>query len=283
LWGVHFDWNAVTLLRGLRTLKLAWHTRDVGLTATQFTQALKECPDLHELSLQQSGPLIGTWPGDRINLAHLKVLELAYLDLDIAIEILRHVQFPVLEELLLDLEQDSVEPFIEAFASGCRFYTTIHSLKLRSFQCTISKARLFLLRMPNLTFMNLNFHYLTSNFGEVLMHRHLPVCTKLNTLKLSGIGMGKLKKLLRCRPANSITTLHLDETDNWDKSEIRWLNKAVKSIQFYTSSDDEDAEEDEEDSDESEVEDDDNSGQSVYNVGDYVDLDMYDNETNYDD
>ncbi|GJJ13011.1 hypothetical protein Clacol_007260 [Clathrus columnatus] len=280
LWGVHLDWNAITLLRGLKILRLAWHTRDVGLTAAQFTQTLKECPDLHELSLQQSGPLIGTWPGDRITLSHLKVLELAYLELDIAIEIFRHIRFPVLEELLLDLEQDSVEPFIEAFASCYRFHT-IQSLKLRSFQCSISKAKLFLLRMPNLTFMNLNFHYLTSNFVEALMHRHHPVCTKLNTLKLSGLGMGRLKKLLRCRPTNTITTLHLDETDNWEKSEIRWLNKAVKSIQFYTSSDDEEVDGEEEGSEESEDEDDVNSGQSVYNVGDYVDFDMYDDETNY--
>lgn len=96
LWGVHFDWNNITFLRGLRTLRLAWHARNVGLTTIQFMEILKQCPNLYELSLQHSGPVKETWPIDCVTLEHLEVLELAYLDLNTAIDILKHVQFPAL-------------------------------------------------------------------------------------------------------------------------------------------------------------------------------------------
>lgn len=96
LWGVHFDWDAVTFLHGLRTLRLAWHARDVGMTAAQFVRTLVGCPELRELSLQHSGPLKESWPKTSITLEHLTALELAYLELDITINIIKYIKFPML-------------------------------------------------------------------------------------------------------------------------------------------------------------------------------------------
>ena len=94
LWAVHFDWELTTFFTGLEHLHLAWHEVDVRLTIEQFVQALRLCPNLETLLLEGSAPKPGDWPRERLLLPKLRCLALTHIDVNDAISVIDHLDFP---------------------------------------------------------------------------------------------------------------------------------------------------------------------------------------------
>ncbi|KAF8528387.1 hypothetical protein BU17DRAFT_61061 [Hysterangium stoloniferum] len=255
LWGVHVDWSRATFFRGLETLELCWHTQDTRIPYEVFYEALMQSSGLKSLSVQHSGPLVYSWPMDtKIPLVHLETIDLAYIPLDDATNLLDHIDFPVLKNMSLDFEDDSVASFIHATCRpGKQRFGSVETLKLSSFMCIKNEVYMFLSSMPRLVSMTLDFDLVTIGFSQVLVST--PVCPTLSTLKISGLdfcGTWGLQELIRAREARRmpIAKLYLPRQHQYSDFDISWMGVSLKSLELYTPSDEEDDDDDDDEEEE---------------------------------
>ena len=275
LWGVHLDWEATTILEGLKSLHLAYHTKDVRLSYEQFTRALRRSPDLEALTLECSAPSPLPWvgPHERVVLNSLRDLAILFVGIDEALTIVNSIEFPALvsapisaltrqaymvwqRSLELDLEDENMKPFIDAFCSGKRpRFQDVESLKLTSFQCRPNASTQFLRSMPNIKSMTLNFNFLPLHFRHALAGTPY-LCPKLDTLKLSGLEERTLKNLIKARNIGPtpISHLYLDLDDEHTEQTVKWLKQRVETVKFYEASGEENEEDDDEEDEEDEEE-----------------------------
>ncbi|KAF8526135.1 hypothetical protein JB92DRAFT_2873472 [Gautieria morchelliformis] len=248
LWGVHFDWEVITFLTGLEMLELAWHTKDVRLTTEQFVQTLSSSPKLRTLALTGSAPLPGTWPQERLSLPNLVRLDIKEIDINDAVSVVDHIEFPALTTLNLDLESNDVKMFIRAVCQPNKpRFGSLRSLELVSFDCSQADGRLFLGTLLNVKHISLNFDYLPIHFHHSLTADSPFLCPRLETLRLSGLTSKHLKALVeaRLRSPTPIQRLAIDEDNKYSAATIQWLRSRVKTVQFFENSDVESDEEDE--------------------------------------
>ncbi|KAL0949122.1 hypothetical protein HGRIS_009206 [Hohenbuehelia grisea] len=119
--GVHVDWSS-TALRGLTELELKYHASEVMPSLKEFAGILTACPQLRGLSIIGWGPRFDVNDFDGVTeddasagpstapLLHLLRFAMGFLDITYAIQLLRSLAMPCLEDLALEDVSRSLNP-----------------------------------------------------------------------------------------------------------------------------------------------------------------------------
>ena len=254
LWGVHVDWKACVLLRGLEELELAYHAKDVRPPYGIFFRILERSPDLHILTLSASGPDGNPedWPLDVIELPSVKHLLLAFVEPSYASALMKRLVFPNLSTLALDFEPLDYTPFLAQLIRPApnQRHSVCHDLvdlKISGMQCSPAVVVTFYAGLPNLVSLNLNCYHLPHLFFEYLYPGHSDdnqiagcLLPKLETLTTSGISGGEMRDLLSKRKAVPIKHVLMDSLAEVDTEDEDWLRRQVETFEIFDGSDDED-------------------------------------------
>jgi hypothetical protein len=196
LWGVHLNWERTTFLSGLRDIELAYHALDVRPSYRDFLRILKSSPELHTLTLCQSGPagmpvewlesmrqgadgqVLPDTTSDAllsISVPSIENLVLAFLPPDYVLALLDRIHIPNVTSLALDFDQDEYTPVINRLAepvagSSKPLLAGIEALKLSGLPCshvpTLVKAANALQSLKQLS---VNFTHVDELWLDLLM------------------------------------------------------------------------------------------------------------------
>ncbi|KAJ7589962.1 hypothetical protein C8J56DRAFT_936562 [Mycena floridula] len=106
LWGVHLDWTkCLPFLQGLEDLELAYHTDDVRPSFSDFSSIITNSPELKQLSLAGSGPILDD--EDQLEIFRLEALRTLVLEHNspsYVARLLLMLDLPNLKALTLEFE-----------------------------------------------------------------------------------------------------------------------------------------------------------------------------------
>ena len=269
LYGVHVDWAACDFLQGLEELELAFHAKDVRPSYDIFARVLRRSPNLHHLTLRESGPAGDPedWPTDAIKLRSVRHLVLAFVEPSYASALMKRLVFPNLSKLALDfraaggnnyssfLVQLATSPTTTAAAALKRrrhHHSLCHNLidlEISGTRCTKSALATFYGALVNLASLNINCHRLPRLFYEYLFPYvretdELQGCylPKLETLSTTGIDGKEMRHLLRQRIEVPIKHVLMDSAVDVNVKDEAWIRRKVETFDFFDCSDDEDYE-----------------------------------------
>lgn len=289
LWGVHLDWKHTTFLANLHEIELTYHTLDVRPSYRDFLRILVASPQLHTLSLCQSGPAgmplewlesmkedAGPDEGASLPDADLSAclpsvtnLVLAFLPPDYVLALVERIRLPNISSLALDFEQDEYKPVLDRLcdthAGGNKsMLSGIEALKLSGLPCSDVQS---LLRaataLQNLKQLSINFHYVDMAWYSILSApADVPdgnvapgtvFFPSLEAISITGLAGGSVRVLVEKRIAANmpLKEVYLNQDEDIDDEDQVWLMQNVAVFELFEGSDDED-----DDDEDSEIEDD---------------------------
>jgi len=279
LWGVHLNWAESRFLTGLVDLELAYHAKDVRPSFKDFARILRESPDIHTLSLCQSGPAGGPvdWlasivdqrsdhpsqevpntPIATLSLPSLKSLVLAFLEPDYATSLIERLAIPNLTSFAIDLEDQSCDDFLKAItrpspATGKSLLAGLEALKISGLPCEDQRVIADVYAATsNLKSLNINFAYsseawytllkaTSTKTGSSSSSKDMPFLPRLEALTTSGLDGVQVRKLVQARKAMGlpIRRIFMNEDDEMEEDDEKWLAENLDEFQWFEGSDEE--------------------------------------------
>ncbi|TFK49572.1 hypothetical protein OE88DRAFT_1600412, partial [Heliocybe sulcata] len=171
--GVNLVWDRTPYLRGLKKLQFATHAEDVRPTYQEWQRILSSSPELEKLRLNYSGPRShGAWHPEPIHLPKLRELSLECMESDYLCRLVDHLRLPALRRLHLELDEEDEDytPFINHIGNpDAPTFANLQSLHISALECSPDAWRRFLMSVPHLQGLEVNFRRANDALFDVLI------------------------------------------------------------------------------------------------------------------
>lgn len=284
LWGVHIDWKNSTFLENLHEIELAYHTLDVRPSYKEFVRIIEASPQLHTLTLCQSGPagMPIEWLASMqeaassdsvpdsflgVTLPSVENLILAFLPPDYILALLERIHMPNVTSLALDFEEDEYRPVVDRLCepgpgSSKPLLAGIQALKLSGLPCShipsVIKAAETLTSMKQ---VSINFNHVDTVWLDLLSSPVFPAGTgalstlstpgtlffpSLEAVSLTGLPGEIIRNIVSCRKeaGKPLKEVYVNKEDELDWEDEAWLKTNVEVFELFEGSDDEDIDDD---------------------------------------
>ncbi|OSX59851.1 hypothetical protein POSPLADRAFT_1035374 [Postia placenta MAD-698-R-SB12] len=250
--GVHIDWSRSRFLSGLTTLELSKHRPDTLPTFQEMARMLRESPNLHSLTLMESGPAGGTdeWDAeladsDSLNRAMLWSVSLSEVTLifnepDYLTDLVTGFVFPNLKTLHLGIKRPESDctRLLESLAHPAPHTEKSVLAGLEELDIvrmpggSADAVRAVYNAMPKLSALNISTADASAHWHTLLLCEEvLPRLTKLVIGGLTGAQMRNLvaKRQERGAPLWELIVLTSPEM-TWE--DMQWLRMNTHMLQW---------------------------------------------------